>query len=1153
MHPSLSVREHLIKALHTDLIGPFEEDEILGTPPSRWYLTGFLIPEKAPAAQRCDIESNEDLGVGVEGGEEGLAQPESPSQKVFFPSSIGMSFLIPKNTKNIEVEVFWSLYRRLSQDESNILREHELKTDREMKKTHAMTPEIIPEEEGENEAKDRKDSFGRYWKRFPREKQKIIFPVGSYDKLHIPKYGSIGYEDVYFVQKVEPHPNSLNESLVVSLFLVNGGMPGETNSVADESFIFQVGFSVGSQEGFLPRTIKMNPTSIDDCRNDLQYRNRNDWATGHNISTFAHIDEDDNVYKLETTWMPTADVYRMKATSIEGVQLSMIHLFSMRDPSMLDEAMLPMFKAYSAWIKVNRERIKTLSSEIRKKTATDLMEAAELAISRMKKGIHVLKENVDAWKSFRWMNKAMGLAAQKARPDVENPSWRLFQLAFILLNIEGMTNYSAADRKKIDLLFFPTGGGKTEAYLGVASYCMFLRRLRYRNENHQGAGVAVILRYTLRLLTIDQLERAATLVCAMELLRENELRRELGERRFSVGLWVGKSATPITLSDAHTEVQKYKNNTYKEVPYPLSKCPWCQTPFERAGFSLPKTQERGGKRYALYVRCLSKKQEPTGDMHADFDPFSEEISSETYDRCPFSKTEGVPVVTVDEHLYNELPSLIIGTVDKFALLPWRGQVGMLFGKVSGCDKYRFYPPHEEGRDGFRRIHGGLPSPELIIQDELHLITGPLGTMVGLYETAFDALASSTHTTKIIASTATAKRAQSQLQALYGRSDYALFPPQGIDDGDTFFATTEEVESKSRRYLGIAAPGRSMRLITGQVYTCLLTAAYKAYMNLKTPDTTNPADPFMTLVGYFNSLRDLGGMQRIYQESVHLRCSRMNVRRSANTKSNKFFRNRPLSYEPLELTSRVSASTITKTKDKLSEPYSKDNRNDVLLASSMISVGVDISRLGLMVMAGQPRTVAEYIQSTSRVGRSTPGLVITVYNLFKPRDRSYYERFSYFHSSFYRFIESASVTPFSGRALERGLSGLTIGLVRHYINRMSDNSNASQIKNAKNQIQSIKNLIQERANAHREVEASFGDRVVLEVQNRLDVWAEIAEEMSGHGNHMIYSPWEGNAALAILRDSVTKVNHHYPKLSKFTSPTSMRDVEPSVHFWVGFLK
>jgi hypothetical protein len=552
-----------------------------------------------------------------------------------------------------------------------------------------------------------------------------------------------------------------------------------------------------------------------------------------------------------------------------------------------------------------------------------------------------------------------------------------------------------------DLLFFPTGGGKTEAYLGLSAYTMALRRLQGTIAGRVGdEGVAVLMRYTLRLLTIQQFQRATALICACESIRRKALEHgdaRWGKTPFRIGLWVGRRTTPNRTDDAVEAIKQARGNQFVGggigTPYQLTACPWCGSAIEAGKHLDAQPYPHGAGRTLTYC----------GDK---------------FGQCLFSKrqaaNEGLPVVVVDEEIYRRLPTLLIATVDKFAQMPWKGEVQMLFGQVNGiCDRHGFKSPEIEDSTFHAKSKFGLPSaklqehpalrpPDLIIQDELHLISGPLGTLVGLYETAIDKLCTwevngKPVRPKLIASTATIKNADVQVRSLFLRT-VNIFPPPGLDVRDNFFSVQREPTEQEfgRRYLGICAPGRRLKAALIRVYVAYLCSAQSLYEKYG-----KRVDPWMTLVGYFNSMRELGGMRRLVDDDVFSRCRKQDRRGLAK----RFFNGDYLA----ELTSRMRSEDIPQILDRLEAGFdpelegkrkeafkTKDYKNipkkplDVLLATNMISVGVDVKRLGLMVVAGQPKATAEYIQATSRVGRTFPGLVCTVFNWARPRDLSHYE-------------------------------------------------------------------------------------------------------------------------------------------------------------------
>ncbi len=489
--------------------------------------------------------------------------------------------------------------------------------------------------------------------------------------------------------------------------------------------------------------------------------------------------------------------------------------------------------------------------------AEALLGDARHALARIEDGIELLAD-ARVLEAFRLMNRAIAEAARKRRPEDKSPRWYPFQLAFILLNLRGLVTPGHDDRETVDLLFFPTGGGKTEAYLGLAAFVLVWRRLICPGRT--GCGLTVLMRYTLRLLTLDQLTRAAAVVCALELARRANPDK-LGDWPFEIGLWVGRGATPNRMGaegdrDEHTaraQVLRYKRDTSSFPPIPIDYCPWCSEKFKPDAFRLEPDTKRPTN---LLLICSNR-------------------------RCEFSTAPGLPVLTVDEPIYRRLPAFLIATVDKFAAMPWEGSVAAFFGRVDRGDADGFYGAADPGHG--TPLPAPLPPPDLIIQDELHLISGPLGSMAGLYETALETLCirnfeGGAIRPKLVASTATVRRAQSQIQALFDRSRTAIFPPPGPSRDDSFFAKGDTAPERSRLYVGLAAPGRSPKVLFLRAATTLAAAARKAWeeaggVKAYAPGKVNPADPYMTIVGYFNALRELGSARRIVEDEVRLRTSR----------------------------------------------------------------------------------------------------------------------------------------------------------------------------------------------------------------------------------------------------------------------------------------
>ena len=653
----------------------------------------------------------------------------------------------------------------------------------------------------------------------------------------------------------------------------------------------------------------------------------------------------------------------------------------------------------------------------------------------------------------------------------------------------------------------------------------------------------MLLRYTLRLLTLDQLGRAATLICALEELRRRNP-KELGNTRFTIGLWVGTGATANRLKDVHQELSDYTSGR-TDSPFPLSDCPWCGEAIKIQNIKLVDTEGKPTKKNFARVAVYCERS-----------------------GCLYTEAKvaglGLPVIFVDEQIYQEVPSFLVGTVDKFAMLPWRGDAGMIFGRATHVDDMRAYGVMDSPPAKARPVPDGLLPPELVVQDELHLISGPLGTMVGLYEAAVDYLCERpvggvSRPPKIVCSTATVRRAREQIRALFGRQ-MNLFPPRGVDEGDNFFARIEH-DKPGRLYVGVGAPGRALRAVSVRTYAVLLAAAQK-YFDPK-GDPKQPADPYMTLVGYFNSLRELGGMRRLVEDEVRNR-----VKDIADEREGK----RPIMFVgphpwaadrnlemPAELTSRERTERVKETKRRLAaRRTSKDPEAlDVVLASNMISVGLDIDRLGLMVITGQPKTTSEYIQASSRVGRAYPGLVVTCLNVMRPRDRSHYERFVGYHESFYREVEATSVTPFSGQALDRGLVGALLTMIRHGILEMEPPTGVMNLHAQRPGAEQLVAWLVARAKNHRnfhddEAETRIADLLRARGKSFLDAWERVIDKARAGGGDRTYSKNDkaGSEGLPLLFTAGTDPPDDHDARS-FQVPTSMRDVEPSAHVWLRF--
>ncbi|MGO9122888.1 MAG: DISARM system helicase DrmA [Desulfomonilaceae bacterium] len=1117
---SVDVRQRLIDALRLDLVGPGEvigpdnlilgqSDEVLPQKPSTWYLAGFLVPREAAAEQRTDAQNSDELDeVSDSGGLDDAATPERGAARVkHWPSSMGVSVLVNADSRSIKIIIRWGDY-------------------------------CLEEDHPDGEA----------WVREPREESlSIDIPDRTDQPLFFDVPNSRGLQMVLSAKPVatgiagQGLPAGTKS---VSLFLVNNRRP-LPNEIRDQAFVFQAQIELQSEISFVhrPNLQGIDSDDWDEQVADLQYQDAFEYAVGHGVATEACPDSEGQCWKIRTCRIPLGEVERVAPAHLEGVELSMDVLGQIQDFQEIRQKLNGIYGQYIEWIDAQMGNI-SQSSPRRSETANELLGRAKVAANRIQQGVELLADPA-ILDSFRIANKVMAQAARrrmgvmqgKDPSSVQPPKWRPFQLAFILMNLSGIADPTHYDREVVDLLFFPTGGGKTEAYLGLAAFTLVLRRLR--NPGIGSAGLSVLMRYTLRLLTLDQLSRAATLICALELERLKDTEK-LGEWPFEIALWVGQAATPNVMGkkgddnpySARAKTIAFKNNSAKSSPIPLEECPWCGNTFTPNSFQLIPNQDNPTD---LRVLCVNRN-------------------------CDFTRNNPLPILAVDEPIYRRLPCFMIATVDKFAAMPWTGEVGQFFGKADRYDEQGFYGPVFPDR-GRKLPNKRLLPPDLIIQDELHLISGPLGTVVGLYETALDELCTQTIDrkkvrAKIVASTATVRWAEKQIRALFNRSSVEVFPPPGPDRRDSFFAKTHSPEqSNPRWYLGVAAQGRSPKVVMLRVYLALLGAAQKAYLEHgKKNDPANPADPYMTLLGYFNSLRELGGARRVIEDEINNRIAGYgNRKRLSEVES--LFADRKIAYEVVELTSRVSTSDVADAKRKLSLMFNERDHVDVAIATNMISVGLDIIRLGLMVVFGQPKTSSEYIQTSSRVGRDDqrPGLIVTILNIHKPRDRSHYERFAAYHQSFYRSVEVTSVTPFSPRALDRGLAGTLVGLSRQAHSPMTPPLGAHKILTQRGNLDFVIDILAERAATHADLSPQdsndLKNRVTDRAKNLFDEWSKIAKDQQDNGGVLQYQIEVGGYQRLLYEFLNQELKQLPPRHKKFRANRSMRDVEPNVNVWV----
>jgi hypothetical protein len=1148
------LRELLLLAVTDDLLGPANGpfEEVIGMSVRDRYLVGKLAPKTLgpvspfaglPKADLEGIPPKESFkpyqGHNEPGAEfnsaEGTSDPDESDQQAnetaanqsLIPSSLGFTFCLDGDVASVELEVRWGRYER---------------------------------GDSATEVSDKTGKPTKAWKRIPSGgKKTLLMKEGALTPFAIDALCP-----EVLVQGVI-RPKLPKGDRLVTLFLVNNQTKPDENQ--DAAWVFQPEVIVrgAEQKAIFRRRPVLDADGNDPEREALEmvYRKRVEFAVGHGVSvqTQTATDNPEQAVEVRTVVIPEFEVQVTEPPGLDARDRPAMRRLVKEELLDMDKlAALPradlvsalkiLTEDYAVWIEEQKARIPGEFPD-NQQAATGAMARCESVAMRLNEGIKTLENNDAALEAFRFANRAMArqrvrsiYALRRRRGDKvaltdfekpENRSWRPFQLAFILLSIPALADPKHQDRIEplqahADLLWFPTGGGKTEAYLGVAAFTMAIRRLQGNLGGYDaGRGLAVIMRYTLRLLTIQQFQRATTLLCAMEILREESPAslQKWGKSPFTLGLWVGNKVTPGNTEQSHKVIEAVRDGQFTSgaTPAQLTFCPWCGSAILE-GRDIHVNRHEG----RTAICCGDSLQQ-----------------------CEFSRGKrptGLPVVVVDTEIYHRPPTMLIGTVDKFAMMAWRGETRTLFGRArQECPRHGLIWPDWECT-GNHPVNGSLPKtkmqtisplrpPDLIIQDEFHLISGPLGTMVGLYETVIDELSAwkldeQTIRPKVIASTATVRKADDQVKNVFLRK-VTVFPPHGLDIEDNYFSVQRPVSEKpGRLYIGICSPGSSRPAVLIRLYVALLTGAQSLF------DRFGPAaDPYMTLVGYFNSLRELGGMKRLAEDDVQTRAFRVQMSR---------VRRPGLSQRSVknvdELTSRVSSKQIPKKLDQLEVKFKttwakgEARAMDVVLATNMLSVGVDINRLGLMAVNGQPKSTAEYIQATSRVGRAFPGLVCTVLTWSRPRDLSHYETFEHYHATFYKHVEAQSVTPFAARAMDRGLTGAMVSLLRLSDETLNPNLGAGQLKTVAN-------------TESKEAKASISDRA-WKVTNKASVKSAAGQMLADRIDLWVKEATKAGRRLGY--DTEYRQGDVFPLLKKpglqrwdeLTAPMSMREVEPGVN-------
>ena len=1143
------VRQKILEAVRKDLIGPSYANEELKEIPTSSYITGMLYPADTAVTEDenyYDVEFTEKkFDADGESMEAGIFEDDEPEDRIKGgfqkPSSIGVSFYVPDDVEKINAYINWGKYY-----------------------AEQVQGEVVDgtlEEDAENKKKKKHTVY-------IREQMNDVVEIDFNQISHSKQIPLESNGNIYiYVMKMQLD----NGYKMVSVYLHNNDK-SNCDEKEYEKVMFQVEILIADDlmsPIFVPEYI-CRKVELED---EYYYKGRPVYARGRGCAaTWEKKEEDVNATAIKSSFIPDYEIPSVSAQIDDMPEhaFSMLQMGTPKNKVEVIENLRTLTAMYGSWITdilVNNE---AMLDDKFKGMGCSIIDKCNDANRRMNAGIDLIERNDKAYQAFVFMNQAMYLQRsitsfskdygngipcslrdymtdipEKGRKQ-DHSDWRPFQIAFILLNLYGIMDGESLERDIVDLLYFPTGGGKTEAYLGLIAFTIAYRRLTASDESEyeKDGGVTVFLRYTLRLLTTQQRDRLMRLIVAMEQLREKN--QELyGKERISIGFWVGGNVTPNNFSDYSNTDQFKKKEFIRKLTKQIIKCPYCGKEITRGEYDI---NEKG--KY-VKIHCAD-------------------------DNCMFSLKTGrtIPVYLVDEEIYAKCPTVIISTVDKFARLPWSEKVGLLFGRTNRfCDRCghiaigeKHYGKHNAdtkvGLEMAKVVECKLfYPPELIIQDELHLITGPLGTIYGGYETVVEEMCCIERNgkkirPKYVVSTATIRNAGEQIKFLYGRNEFVQFPPSGFDTRDSFFikeiplptdnlanVSEEKIEEMVnqgqkpfRKYAGICASGQSVKTTLTRLYSVILQTVLDI---AKEPEYEDYIDPYYTLIGYFNSIRELGGAIRLLDDDI---ASRIRVvKNKYNSPEQRY-----LSFEgKKEITSRIPSYEISQILEKLAVAYDKNKEKqgcyDVVIATNMIAVGMDVDRLGLMSVVGQPKQNSEYIQATSRVGRQHPGIIFTVYNPYRPRDLSNYENFVGFHSQMYRYVEGTTATPFAARARDRVLHALVVSLFRLQVESMADNDGASRINEISDkQIKEIKDKILGRVKII--APSSYVD-TEKEIDEFINTWKSIAKD--DKLSYFVHT---------IAGDKKRLLTYYGVYFGDKEKPTlnSMRDVEQSstVFYWEG---
>ena len=1133
--------------------------EVITDFPLRRYYTGILFPDKIlkdqgeldtqiPDDSQIDTQIPDDSQINdMQDEKEALGAKDNNSIKKnikddneaeislsnhFHPSDMGMSFCVDESVKSLEVEFSFAIYKEakqkdvsvaISQHAYNILTDSKpdfpfkdivsynngyLSLNRELqgKKTKGRTKDYEKLDYWRDSiGKDLKNTLfpihqkfnkliARLWHRTPIS---ILENINLEEAIDQPRHLSAFDNAGYTLKTYTEHDRKYIKIQLVNLFAaIQSNQFSNSNEKLNASCLFQAQISVASDnvKSYKPYEPNKNYADKEQEQLDFLYREVTHFSIGHNCSaSWQPLDEPN---KVHTTFLPTYDLKDTKS-EIEGVEDILLYDLSIwgDNQTTITNRLKEFISQYAKWIEQQKQ-----TSGAKKKVGKEIIRNLAETLKRLEEGVQLLQTNNELFKAFQYANTAMLLQfllagnfykklqqtnfkqqpAALFEKQEKKPVYRPFQLAFLLLSLASTIDPQSKHRKDfVDLIWVPTGGGKTEAYLAVAAFSIIWRRM----TNKQYQGVSVIMRYTLRLLTAQQFERASKLIIVLDYLRQ-QFQDELKNKSISIGLWIGQASTPNILIDAKKAAENISKKGKEANKFQIDTCPWCSSELiqEKNGRYLHAFEVRS-KDHDLKIKCLNEE-------------------------CCYHKGTGLPVQVVDEVLYNHPPTLLFATVDKMAMLSWREEGHVFFNSLGN--------------------EQNLP-PDLIIQDELHLLTGPLGSLVGLFESVIESLCTKDkHIPKIIASTATTRNTSEQVKQLYSNRAVNIFPPSGLSHDDSFFLKQDNKNS-NRKYLGFMPTGKTG--IDSQIH--LLKTLFIARLKIYLADKEQ-IDPYWTLVSYYNSLKDVGRMSNKVGDEIQTFIKQAQKRLRLENSFNYF----GLKSRTRELTSRIDGVSIKQylsqleTRFALSEQNSASYRNvvkgvvDLVLATNMLSAGIDLDRLNMMLINGMPRNVAEYIQGSSRIGRKHKGLVVTFFDSNRARDKSYFEHFLSFHRSLYKQIEPLSITPFTENTIDKMIASVMVCYVRH---KKKHNKNADIRKFTKDNIEDLKVLLKNRFPNNENID--FCNKKLDNLAD--DWWSKIKQKTP-------YNKYSGNNSALLLKPS----NKDRLSDDKWVVMQSMRDIDSS---------